>query len=116
MSTIQIASRGEFQSVIDENCAKSGNYREALVSDPKAVIEKHLGHPLPQGLNIEVVEERPNTLYVVAPAPANDELSDEDLEMVAGGKQDTRMNDVDCSRAIGLMASVTSIQAEVSLV
>lgn len=115
MSTL-IKSRGDFQTVIDENCANSNEYREALVRDPKAVIEKHLGHPLPEGLNIQVVEESPNTLFVVAPAAANSELSDEDLEMVAGGKQDTRMNDVDCSRAIGMMASVTSIQSEVSLV
>lgn len=113
---MNIESRGEFQNVIDQNCAENPAYRSALLDDPKGIIEKHLGHSLPEWLNVEVVQESANKLYVVAPHVASDELADEDLEMVAGGKQDTRMNDVDCSRAIGLMASVTSIQAEVSLV
>ncbi|MEO8585513.1 MAG: NHLP leader peptide family RiPP precursor, partial [Acidobacteriota bacterium] len=56
--------------------------------NPKAVLEGQMGGKLPAGVSVKAVEETPNTIYVVVPyvAKAGDELSDGDLEAVAGGK------------------------------
>jgi hypothetical protein len=68
---------------------KDDAFRNALLSDPRAAIEKEYGTPLPKGLNIEVHEQTDQTLhFVLPPKPrkaSGGELSDEDLDRVAGG-------------------------------
>ena len=68
---------------------KDPAFREALRADPRGVLQRELGTALPDGVDIEVVEETPTKVYFVIPAmpPALDdrELSDEELGAVAGG-------------------------------
>lgn len=52
-------------------------FRDELLRDPKAVIERELGGKLPEGLNVLVHEERLNQLHVVLPV---DLVIDEDLD------------------------------------
>ena len=63
--------------------------RQEMLSNPKAVIERELGVKLPAGLQVQVHVNSPETLHIVLPADvdaaAARELSDEDLEVVAGG-------------------------------
>ncbi|MGF1470890.1 MAG: NHLP leader peptide family RiPP precursor [Rubrobacteraceae bacterium] len=64
--------------------------RQKLLSDPKAAIEQEVGARLPDGVEIRAVEETPETIYLVLPpkpevASEGGELSDEELEAVAGG-------------------------------
>jgi hypothetical protein len=64
------------------------DFRHAFVSDPKRQFEERLGVKLPESLRMTVHEESETSLHFVIPAkPASDldELSDEDLEKVAGG-------------------------------
>lgn len=62
-------------------------FLEELRNNPKAVIAREYGVQLPDTLNLKVVEEQPDTLYIrIANNPANLELTDEQLEMVAGGE------------------------------
>ena len=65
---------------------KDEAFAEALRRDPKATVEREIGK-LPDGINVHVLEESPTNLYLVLPArPAKaGELSDSDLETVAGG-------------------------------
>ena len=53
------------------------------------MLERHIGQKLPADLKIFIHEEDANTLHFsLPPAPANaTELSDEELEKVAGGTE-----------------------------
>lgn len=62
-------------------------FMDELRSNPKAVIAREYGVQLPDSMNLKVVEEDASTLYLrIPPNPSNVELSDEQLELVAGGE------------------------------
>ncbi len=116
---MNVDSRGALQDVISEKAANDAVYREALLNDPRSLLAKHLGRELPEWLRVQVVEERADTIYLIAPHVPSEELADEDLEMVAGGKGGgggTTMRDVHCERNYGAFNSVVHIESEVSLV
>src|ERR1700694_2515809 len=81
-------TRSEITTLIGEFAAKDPEYRRALLANPKRVLEEQMQSKLPDSLHVKVVEETPDTIYLVAPyvAAAGGELSDTDLEKVAGGK------------------------------
>ena len=62
-------------------------FRDEFIADPKATIEKYSGQKLPAEYKVVALAEDDKTIhFVIPPKPANaDELSDEDLEKVAGG-------------------------------
>ncbi len=66
-------------------------FKQALLHNPRAAIQNATGLQLPDDINIKVLEETPDTLYLVLPADplsqesAEGELSDAALAMVAGG-------------------------------
>ena len=61
-------------------------FREALLANPKAALEGHLGMRLPDGLTLKVVENTPQDLTLVLPPETTGELSDDQLDGVAGGR------------------------------
>lgn len=81
-------SKQEMVGLIYRFAAQNPDYRASLLSNPKALLEKQMQQSLPASLNVKVVQETADTLYLIAPyvASTGDELSDEDLEKVAGGK------------------------------
>ena len=81
-------SRGEINDLIAGFAAKDGEYRKALLTDPKKVVSMQLGQEIPESLKINVVEDSAEVMHMVLPFVAAEgaELSDADLEMVAGGK------------------------------
>ena len=104
-------SRGEVNDLIANFAAKDAEYKKALVSDPKKVVAMQLGQDLPDALAIKVVEDTAEVMHMVLPyAPAEGaELSDADLEMVAGGKGGNyECNDI---KGIG-----THVEIETSLI
>ncbi len=60
-------------------------FKQALLSNPKAVLAAELGVALPAELDVKVLEESATSIYLVLPAPAGDELSEQALEKVSGG-------------------------------
>jgi hypothetical protein len=80
-------TRGELIDLVGGFAAQDPDYKKLLKDDPKDVIAKQLQIEVPADLNVKVVEEDANTMYIVVPfAPAEGaELSDSDLEAVAGG-------------------------------
>ena len=81
-------SRRELEEKIVARAWSDDEFRRKFVADPKGQFEEHLGAKLPAALTMTVHEETADSLHFVIPAKpsqALDELSDEDLEKVAGG-------------------------------
>ena len=80
-------SRQEMESLIVQRAWKDDAFRAEFLGDPKATIEKYSGQKLPAEVKVVALAEDDKTIhFVIPPKPANaDELSDEDLEKVAGG-------------------------------
>ena len=81
-------SKQDMIGLMYEFASNNADYRKALLDNPKDLLAKQMQQDLPDGLDVKVVEETAETFYLVAPhVPAeSDELSDDDLEKVAGGK------------------------------
>ena len=78
----------DLQSQLIERATRDQGFREELIRDPRGVIGREMGVEIPPTVEIRVVEETPTASYLVLPpipATAGQQLSDEDLEAVAGG-------------------------------
>ena len=100
-------TRGEVQDLMSKFATENPKYRQALIADPKATIEKQLNTSL-GNIQVKALAETADTVYVVIPyVPASGELSDADLEKVAGGFKDI---DAQCDSAGGgIGASVNTV-------
>jgi hypothetical protein len=84
----QRMTRGEVQDLLARFAINNPRYRQALMNDPKSVVERQLNTSL-GNVNVRAVVETPDTVFIVVPHIASEgELSDADLEKVAGGKND----------------------------
>lgn len=82
-------SRAEWERRLIERSLEDEEFRQRLLDDPRAVLEQELGSVLPEGVNVRVVQESQDTIYLVLPSTSavvgqGGELSDQDLEAVAG--------------------------------
>ena len=85
-------TRGEVQDLVAKFATENPAYRAALLKDPKGIIERQLNTKL-GNVNVKAVADTADTIHVVVPHVAKEgELSDADLEKVAGGKQDITAN------------------------
>ena len=79
--------------VIEQALADAA-FKAQLLSDPKSAIAKATDMTLPTSLEIQVYEDTDTVKHLVLPVnPANSELSDADLELVAGGKNKPSKSD-----------------------
>jgi len=79
----------KFQNGLITRALNDENFRKELLANPKAVVEKEMGKlkegaKLPNTLEVKVIEQPANTLYLILPT-ISDELSDEMLDKVTGG-------------------------------
>ncbi len=77
-------SRSKIQEMVVAYAAEKPENREALLADRKRVLSELLNQPIPEYLNVRVAEETADTIFLIAPYLA-DQLSDNQLEDVAGG-------------------------------
>ena len=62
-------------------------FKTLLLNDPKAAITEAIDMTLPMSLEIRVYEDTPTAKHLILPVnPATEELSDLELEAIAGGK------------------------------
>ena len=63
-------------------------FRQRLLDDPKGTLKQEIGSGLPEGVQVRVVEESADTIYLVLPSASvvgiGELLSHQDLEAVAG--------------------------------
>ena len=79
---------GVERSVIEKSL-QDESYRQRLLEDPKAALEEEIGTRLPAEVRVVVVEETADTIYLrlpsASPVSEGGELSERELEEVAGG-------------------------------
>jgi hypothetical protein len=81
-------SRQEIEAHLVAKAWKNESFKQELLNNPKSVIAQEFGVEIPKQLNIEVMEEDANTLFITLPMRpdlSGLELSDQELEAVAGG-------------------------------
>ena len=81
--------RAEMERRMINRSMEDEEFRQRLLDDPKAAVEQELGSRLPEGIEVRVVEETADTVFLVIPSASpiggGAELSDQQLEAVAGG-------------------------------
>lgn len=79
-------SRNELEASLYTKAWKDESFKRELINNPKTVIARELELSLRDDVEIRVLEETANNMYFVIPAkPQAQELSEEQLEAVAGG-------------------------------
>ena len=70
-----------------EKASADIEFRNKILTDPKAAIKEATGIELPEGININIVEEKANEFFLVLPKADSPEgeLSETELDAVAGG-------------------------------
>jgi hypothetical protein len=83
------SGRAEIQRRLIQRSLDEEDFRRNLLDDPKATIEQELGAQLPEGVRVRAVEETSQIIFLVLPSASplvgGVELSDQELEAVAGG-------------------------------
>lgn len=80
----QTMNREQFQAHLLQRAARDTAFRDDLAADPRRVIEEETGLQIPSHIQVSVVQETADKLCLVLPS-ATGELSDLELEAVAGG-------------------------------
>lgn len=85
-----MANKEEMQKSFSKIIAKAwtdDEFKVKLMSDPKAALKEN-GVDVPDGINLKIVEDTPTLTHLTLPERSRakgGELSDEDLDRVAGG-------------------------------
>ena len=81
--------RTEMERRLVERSLQDESFRQRLLDDPRGIMEQELGSRMPEGVEVRVVEETADTIYLVLPSASavgeGGSLSDRELDAVAGG-------------------------------
>ena len=86
----EASGRAQMERRLIDKSTEDEDFRRRLMEDPKGAVEEELGARLPEEVRVAAVEETQDTIYLVLPATPmagaeGVELSDQELESVAGG-------------------------------
>jgi hypothetical protein len=84
-----MSQQNSVQAQIMAKAMKEETFRQELLSNPKAAIERELGITVPQGVTITVHQDTPTSVHLAlpvrAPREGGEELSNAELEQATGG-------------------------------
>ena len=86
-----LAQRLELQRYLIAKSWDDEEFKQELLSNPKAVLSRELEQDLPDNVKVQVIEGDADTIYLSIPpkpteeASIEEELSDEALDAIAGG-------------------------------
>ena len=78
-------SRHDFEAEIVAKAWQDPAFKTRLIQDPKAVVEEVTGEKLPMDMKVAIMEETRTSVCLILPRNPDEELSDNDLEKIAGG-------------------------------
>ncbi|MEH1770606.1 NHLP leader peptide family RiPP precursor [Nostoc sp.] len=84
----QAQTRQDIEARIIAKAWKDEAYKQELLSNPRSVIGREFGVEFPSDVNVQILEENPTSLHFVlpmSPVAIAQELSEEQLEAIAGG-------------------------------
>jgi hypothetical protein len=85
----EAAGRAVMERRLIERSLQADVFRQQLLADPRAIIERETGTQLPEDLRVVAVEEAADTIYLVLPSTSpvgeGGKLADQELEAVTGG-------------------------------
>jgi hypothetical protein len=98
-------SRAEMERSLIQRSQEDEEFRQRLLADPKGTIEQELGGRLAEGVEVRAVEETAETIYLVLPSASplgqGGELSDQELDAVAGGDEIINVQQTDICQDYG---------------
>ena len=83
-SKLAVRTRKDLDIHLITRALKDEGFKQELLANPKAVVEKELGTKLPEELEINVLEETEDTLYMVLPCNPYEGISEEELKVSVG--------------------------------
>ena len=99
----EATGRADIERRLIEGSLRDESFRQRLLEDPRAAMEQELGVRLPEEVQVRAVEETADTIYLVLPSASRvgevEELSDRDLDRVAGGAPGPTSSGDTCSTA-----------------
>ena len=81
----EFVSRAEVEAMVLAKVVEDPAFAARLKADPKAALSEMFETKLPANLNVHVFQETPTDLMIRLPIVATDEISEKELEGVAGG-------------------------------
>jgi hypothetical protein len=83
-SKLALKTRKDLEIHLITRALKDESFRAELIANPKAVIEQEIGSKLPDELEIAVLEETEDTIYMVLPCNPYEGVSEEELQANLG--------------------------------
>jgi hypothetical protein len=81
---LALKTRKDLEIHLITRALKDESFRAELIANPKAVIESELGSKLSDELEINVLEETEDTIYMVLPCNPYEGMSEEELQASLG--------------------------------
>jgi hypothetical protein len=83
-SKLAVRTRKDLEIHLITRALKDEGFKREFLANPKGVVEKELGTKLPEELEINVLEETEDTLYMVLPCNPYEGMSEEELKAAVG--------------------------------
>lgn len=80
-----VPTRAELDALVAQALADNPNLRDRLLSDPRATLSEIAGVDVPEFITVTVHEESLTDVHLVIPAAPSETVSEDELELVAGG-------------------------------
>lgn len=101
----------QMEAALIRKCSEESEFRAKVLADPKGMLEGALGQKLPENIAIFIHEDDPHSIHFSIPPTRESlekELSDEQLEQVAGGTDPLTATLVSVSIASFLTAFISA--------